>query len=64
MRSNRNFAAASWPDENPAFRRGYRWPPESLPKRATRTETPPADLTRLSTAVLTDWRRDRNHSPS
>lgn len=51
----------SGPAKNYQFRRfaGEGGAPETLPKRPTRTETPSADLTRLSAVVVNDWRKGR-----
>ena len=61
MSATRDYAAMSWPDENPAFQRGRRWPPETLPTRRT-TEAPPPDFDRLAAAVAVEWRKGRVRS--
>ena len=61
MSATRNYAAQSWPDANGAFRRGYDWPPETLPARRT-TEAPPPDFDRLAAAVVVEWRKGRVRS--
>ncbi|MEI7609863.1 MAG: hypothetical protein WCJ64_20980 [Rhodospirillaceae bacterium] len=58
MTATRNYAAMSWPDANPAFMRGRRWPPEQPPNRRT-TTAPPTDFSKLSAAVVVEWRKGR-----